>query len=202
MLAVLLLAPFYLNDFGFIYLHGRPYWFLLLDYACRIFVLVIAARAMKRQRLKSEDLGLIRMPQKELWRLAFLLCIAGITIDRTCHFVLKPLLESTALYHFPKLVSPMIKLFDLTFGIALVSLSEEAVFRGYVMNVLKRRGWPMRFAIVVQTGLFGLIHWGAGAHSVLGAFAWALLPSLVTWRTGSIYPAVVAHFATDFVAFF
>ncbi len=73
---------------------------------------------------------------------------------------------------------------------------EEALFRGAIQGVLERRSkW---FAVIVTAILFGLFHQALAVAipaTVLGCFyGWLVI------RTGSIVPAMVAHFANNAVA--
>ena len=75
-------------------------------------------------------------------------------------------------------------------------ICEEALFRGAIQGVLERKGkW---FAVIVTAALFGLFH-----VSVCLAIPAALLGFFYGWvvmRTGSIGPAMVAHFANNAAA--
>lgn len=75
-------------------------------------------------------------------------------------------------------------------------ICEESLFRGVIQGVLERKGkW---FAVIVTAILFGLIHLMLGTAipaAVLGVFfGWTAI------RTGSIIPAMVAHFANNAAA--
>jgi len=73
-------------------------------------------------------------------------------------------------------------------------LGEEAAFRGYVQSSLRTwlRPWP---AVLLGALLFGVMHLDPvrfPAVLLLGvAFGW------LTWRTGSLWPAVAAHAANN-----
>jgi uncharacterized protein len=90
--------------------------------------------------------------------------------------------------------SDHVLLFTL-FHVAVVpSICEEVLFRGYVLSNFQRSMLPW-VAIVLSGLLFGLYHVRLTQLiplSVLGmVLAW------MTIRTGSIWPAVVAHFANN-----
>lgn len=79
----------------------------------------------------------------------------------------------------------------------LPGICEECFFRGAIQGVLERRGkW---FAIVFAAVLFGLFHMEPIrilAATLLGIFfGWLVV------RTGSIFPAMLAHFANNATAF-
>lgn len=89
-------------------------------------------------------------------------------------------------------------------NLLLVSLAEEALFRGYLQGGLQRwfagisRGNTL--ALVLAAGLFGLAHLGAGWH-------WVLLGSLagigygLAYRYGGLLAAVVTHFGVNLIHF-
>ncbi|UCC72507.1 MAG: CPBP family intramembrane metalloprotease [Gemmatimonadota bacterium] len=75
-------------------------------------------------------------------------------------------------------------------GVALAApVIEEALFRGLLQGVLESRlrHW---YAIAVTAIAFGLMH---GRDGALFFFLWSLPVGWVTWRSGSILPAVVVH---------
>ena len=75
-------------------------------------------------------------------------------------------------------------------------ICEESLFRGAIQGVLERKGkW---FGVIVTAVLFGLVHMMLGLAiptAVMGFFyGWVVI------RTGSILPAMVAHFANNAAA--
>lgn len=89
-------------------------------------------------------------------------------------------------------------------NLLLVSLTEEALFRGYLQGGLQR--WLRRLpqgdtlALVLAAGLFGLTHLGAG-------WQWALLAGLagagygLAYRYGGLLAATATHFGLNLVHF-
>lgn len=89
-------------------------------------------------------------------------------------------------------------------NLLLVSLVEEALFRGYIQGGLSRRlqhlpyGDPL--ALLLASLLFGLAHWGAG-------WQWVLLASLagigygLAYRFGGLAAAIATHFGLNLLHF-
>lgn len=76
-------------------------------------------------------------------------------------------------------------------------IAEELFFRGYVQRQMERR-MGIIWAIVITGTLFGLYHMRltqALPLSVLGIYLCYL-----TWRTGSLWPAIVVHFLNNALA--
>jgi membrane protease YdiL (CAAX protease family) len=74
---------------------------------------------------------------------------------------------------------------------------EEALFRGMFQGVLETRLRPW-FAIAVASMGFALLH---GRDASFFFFFWSLPVGWVTWRSGSIRPAVVVHAVNNLVGF-
>ena len=132
-----------------------------------------------------------------LWPL--LLTVSGILIDQVGWRFLEEILPHTELASMPKIKNSFMNIFDLTFGVALVALSEEAVFRGYFFSALHHRLSP-RALVGLSAVLFGMIHWSQGLHAVVSTALWGILPMVCMVRTGSIIPGLIAHYSTDVVS--
>ena len=72
--------------------------------------------------------------------------------------------------------------------------SEEMLFRGYSQRRLIERwgGWT---AILVTSAIFAIIH--IAPHTVVFAFPIGIWLGLMAWRSGSIWPGVIAHAAVN-----
>ena len=75
----------------------------------------------------------------------------------------------------------------------IAPIAEEFFFRGYFFGALRNWKGPMVAAIV--TGLvFGAIHAGSSPAPFLVPLAvFGFVLCLITWRTQSLYPAIVLH---------
>jgi membrane protease YdiL (CAAX protease family) len=80
----------------------------------------------------------------------------------------------------------------------LPGLCEETLFRGFTQRGLLRR-WPPVVAIGVTSLFFALAHFDV-QHSlaVIPLGAWL---GFIAWKTGSVWPTVLAHFTNNAVAF-
>jgi uncharacterized protein len=83
----------------------------------------------------------------------------------------------------------------MLFALAIVpAICEEVLFRGYVQRKAERR-FGIATAIILTGVIFGLYHLRFTQLiplSVLGIYI-----GYVLWRTGSIWPAIVVHFANN-----
>ena len=83
-------------------------------------------------------------------------------------------------------LSPTVSLFLFALTPAIC---EEALFRGLILRSLLRR-FPAGISILIASLLFGLFH---GTERLLPTATLGVLLALVTWRSGSLWPAVILH---------
>jgi membrane protease YdiL (CAAX protease family) len=129
-------------------------------------------------------------------------------------------LPNTSLLKYPSLAGAF-KIFDLSVGVALVAITEEAVFRCLSIRALSPDSGTLQrfnnkceivspsideygnyrhiswYAILVSCVLFGLIHWSLGVDAIISTTLWALLPTIALLQTSSLWPGLVAHYITD-----
>jgi uncharacterized protein len=79
----------------------------------------------------------------------------------------------------------------------LVGLSEEAVFRFYLINLLLLRGMSPTMAIVLSTLIFGGIHWSYGAGALVFATLAGLVLSIIFTSTRNLIAPIIARTAFD-----
>jgi membrane protease YdiL (CAAX protease family) len=194
----ILSSIFLLNDFLFLTAKSYGAW-LLIDYGSRLLALGIVLALVRRKISRAAEFGLTGIPFQSglLWLL--LLTVTGLVIDQVGWRFLEQLLPDTRLASMPKIENSFVNIFDLTFGVALVAASEEAVFRGYFYSALRDR-LPPRALVALSAILFGMIHWSQGLHAVVSTALWGILPMVSMVRTGSIIPAMMAHYITDLVS--
>ncbi len=83
-------------------------------------------------------------------------------------------------------------------AVVLAAVCEEILFRGVLMQLLARGG-RMWSAIVISALLFAVFHLdfiGLLPRTLLGIYF-----GILVWRSGSIFPAMVAHGANNLLAF-
>ena len=190
MLEIIATLIFVLNDFGFIYTKTPLSW-LLFDYSCRIVVLGLIYYGYKKSLFTPIYIGLNPLPKKEFFLHTIVLTIVSLFLFE---YVID-YIYSGGFLEFPEIKNNTLFIFDLTIGIALVALSEELLFRGLIYNRLTKH------KVLFSSILFGLIHWGSGFDSVVIATIIGVLFALSYKKTGSIYPAIAAHYLIDFILF-
>lgn len=177
---------------------------LLLQFVALGAVPLAAAHAGRRtEGGVVQSLGLVR-PRMKPWLYPFaivgsfgVMLAAGLLTQLLVNAGLLPQMESL----------PADLLVDLPTGwkaacLGVMSVGpgvcEELVFRGYVMRRLARR-WSPWVAIGLSAMLFGIAH--VQPMHMFFAFLMGLWLGWLAWRTRSIVPSIVAHFAVDFTVF-
>lgn len=74
------------------------------------------------------------------------------------------------------------------------AICEEILFRGFVQTRLTRTVGPL-LAILFASAVFALFHWDP-VH-VLAVFPIGLFLGWVSWRSGSLFPAMMGHFMNN-----
>jgi len=98
---------------------------------------------------------------------------------------------------------PLITLLpSLLMSATVAGIGEEAGFRGFMQGPLERRYGPA-VGIAITSMVFGLAHLTHGAFlpAILFDIGWGALYGSLTYRSGSIVPAIVLHSSADALEF-
>lgn len=198
---ILLCLPFYLNDLNDIYVNDWRWW-LLIDYvAVKLFPLLVLAWLIRREKMGFSALGL-RIPSAFSFLSALLVgALAAVFIEQNGYLLTDWLSGDPPLGQMPGIAIPVWRWVDLTAGLVMVSIVEEAVFRGYLRIFLSRytrRAWVV---IAISAIAFGLIHWSGGLHKVIVTSAVGAVFMALYLRTHSLPAIMVAHYLVNFIAF-
>jgi len=164
---------------------------------------VLGLAAVKAAGLRLSEVGLrgIAMPAFAFWTLALAAASAA-------GLGLLLLLEQRGLWpDEPELVyllmprTPAEKAWALLLVAPTAALAEEFLYRGYLLTVIAHALHSVGWAWGLSSVAFGLAHLYQRPNGMIRA---AALGALLGWpvvRTGSLYPAMAAHFLIDAVAF-
>jgi membrane protease YdiL (CAAX protease family) len=198
---LLLLAPFLLNDFSNIYVESFPVW-LSIDYVVtKLLPLTFLGYLLVKKVIIPEDMGL-KMPGKaDFVVYTLVLTAGGLLLDQIGWRLLDTMLPNTRMGSIPLDTDSSWYVFDLYVGLALVALVEEIVFRGLFYTLLRRVIPSLPVVFLLCSLVFGLIHWSLGLAAIVSTALIGALFLLVMWRTGSVLPAIIAHFVVNYVDF-
>jgi membrane protease YdiL (CAAX protease family) len=195
--ALVIVGPYFFNKLIYIKFPGYPV-FVVTDYACRIFSLALLYLLLRNERTSLPIPWRLAMPSKK----ELLTALIGIAILITVSIVGATFLQylnahSWTLTKFPLPTNSIVHFFDSTIGMVFVGLSEEVVFRFYLINLLLLRGMSPALAIIVSTLIFGGIHWSYGAGAVAFATLAGLVLSLIFLSTRNLIVPIITHAAFD-----
>jgi CAAX protease family protein len=201
LIVTVLTLPFLLNDFANIFVKDYRLW-LAIDYiATKAFPLALISYLLRARRMSFADIGVrpVSIGAFVGWTLA--LTLLGLLLDQFGSRFFAALLPNTRLGRIPAITNPVIEQFDLCFGLAFVGVVEEIIFRGFYFTVLKRHLPSLIAVFMISSFVFGLIHWSLGLSAIVHTGLIGAVFMTVMWKTGSVLPAIVAHFLVDYVAF-
>ena len=164
---VLLASPFYLNDFATMYVKNWRWW-LFIDYVgVKFFPFLVVLWLIHSKKTRASEFGLTTQTMPSFLVVFLVVALVGTTIDQNGYQIVAKLPGYSPLGGMPAISNPVWNWIDLTFGLFMVGIFEELVFRGY-MHTFMSRYTRNSFAIVVISAVaFGLIHWSLGLHDVL-----------------------------------
>ena len=194
-LVLLATLPFFLNDFVFLQTKTALAW-LAADYGSKLLALGIVFGVAPIRRALSGTLAL----KRPAWETAILALLAWAFIVGVDHFfraVVPIEVEAMALFKYPKLASPVLYWTDVTYGLLLTAISEELVFRGVFAGLLARYFTGEAALALASAVLFASVHWSHGLTAMIVAFLAGLALMALYRRTGSLLPAMAAHYLVD-----
>jgi membrane protease YdiL (CAAX protease family) len=192
----LAVIPFFANDVGFILAENAGSW-LTVDYGSKLAALAVVALAPTLQRAVREGSGRPRAPWRDVTAtavvsvlaIALFMAIDALGLD-----------ADTTLQAFFPLDETWLIAVDLTAGLALTAVAEELIFRRLFLDVFQKRlAVPALYG--VSAALFAAIHWSNGLGTIGGAFLTGLMLLWLTRRTGTVLPAIAAHYIINLVLF-
>ena len=85
-------------------------------------------------------------------------------------------------------------IFDLTIGLVLVAVSEEIVFRGFVVRVLQVMTRRPIFLVLMSALIFGVAHWPNGVDNIVATGLTGIVLGGIYMWSKSLWPCVIIHY--------
>jgi len=199
--AVLLASPFYLNDFASMYVKDWRWW-LFIDYAgVKLLPVLVAFWLIYSKKMRASEFGL-KTQSTPLFLVVFLIvALVGTVIDQNGYQLIAKLPGYSPLGGMPAITSPVWNWVDLTFGLLMVGICEELVFRGFMHTFISRYTENSCAIVLISSVAFGLIHWSLGLHVVIVTSTISAIFMLAFVRTRSLPAIMLAHFTINFIDF-
>jgi membrane protease YdiL (CAAX protease family) len=175
-----------------------PVYWLATDYLLRIACLLILALppALRAQVYRSE------WRDAHIVETVFWVLVMGLFLWVTHRIwpIFGWLIPIPPAGGYPELHG-LLQLFDLTFGLALVAVEEELLWRRAMRIALSGLGDGPRMA-AISALLFGAYHWWQGGAGFAAAAVFGGLAMQFYRRTGVLWPMILLHYCTDFAIFY
>ena len=198
---ILLTSPFYLNDFANMYVTNWRWW-LFIDYVgVKLFPFLVVLRLIRSKKMRASEFGLTTQTIPSFLVVFLVVALVGTIIDQNGYQLVAKLPGYLPLGGMPAITNHVWNWIDLTFGLLMVGVFEELIFRGY-MHTFISRYTKSSFAIVVISAIaFGLIHWSLGLHDILITSTIGAVFMIAYLKTRSLPAIILAHFAVNFIDF-
>lgn len=167
----------------------------LIDYAQRALIIALAWGALTDALRRP--LPLITNP---VWLSALVGSAAIIAVDTWTAGMASRAAFDTALFpevSFPPLENEVWQAVDLTFGLVLVAVSEEVVFRRLWAGWWDARRGGTAGLYIGSSLVFGLLHLPQGLADTAIAIVWGVLLMYLYRRSHSLALVILVHFLVD-----
>ena len=176
-----------------------PAAWIASDYAGRVGALAVlaiipAARAVAFQKFRLA----ISWWEVVGWTLAVVL--ADRFLDGLILKAFGPLLANTRIATYP-VTTGWLHVVDIVFGLALVAVSEEVLFRRCARHVLQPYLGNGVAMVVASALLFGAYHWWTGIGNIISVTLIGVILMVFYMRSKALWPVIAAHYVTNVIAF-
>jgi len=197
---LLLVLPFYLNDFANIFVSDWRVW-LFIDYtAVKLFPFLVILWLIWQRKISAIELGL-SVPAAVPFLAVFLaISLIGVFLDQNGYPILSNAPGYSSLGGMPKIESFLWRGIDLIPGLLLVGVFEELIFRGYLYMFISKYTRQPVVIVCLSAAAFGLIHWSGGFHQVIVTAVTGAVFMMFYIRTRSLPAIMLGHFAVNFIA--
>lgn len=194
-----LFVPMVASQVARLYQHDALPW-LFLDYAGRLAALAILL-AIPTARAVALRSGRRRVTWIELVVWGVAIALFSFYVGHPLMHVIDRVIPGTRLGGTPD-PRGALRWIDLTFGIALVAVHEEIVFRRCARFALAKiwgDGWRM---VIAAALIFGAYHWWTGIGNMVYAALFGIVAMIAFRRMGVLWPVMIAHYAVDAITFY
>jgi uncharacterized protein len=113
--------------------------------------------------------------------------------------ILRDKLSYLRLSSMPQITDANVRAADLVFGLLLVAVSEELVFRRLIFSMFGSRKFVS--VTVLSALMFALIHLTSGIADTVNAFIHGVLLGTTFWITRRVSVCIVSHYLIDLKVF-
>ena len=147
----------------------------------------------RKYRSGWRSLGFRRFDMKKGLLLVAAIVLIGLAIGALYEYILEHAFDQASSDMYTALTDSGLGMATLAVTAVIVApLAEEVFFRGFLFPAIGRR-YGLVWGIVVSGALFAIAHVGSGG--LVPAFILGILLAWLYWKTGSLWPCILTHFA-------
>jgi len=206
---VLLVAPFLVNGVVNAAVAGTPWLYWSLEVV--VWVLVPGTLLYAAQRSAGIDAAHLGLHANIVGRPSpmriLAACVVLAVVWPPCYEALDTLaaawLPTTPLFAYESVVPTAQpgRLFAALWFALTAGVVEEVIYRGYCWQLCRDLDHPRSWFLVAGPLVFALVHWEAGLASVFVAWVFGVMAAALYLGLRNLWPLIVAHAVTDFIAF-
>ena len=172
--------------------------FLLISSLLTILILILIYKVKNRNY--KEELQIVRTNKLNIFYAIFMGICCWLFNSGVLNLVEEAGLFSNHFEYMNEILAPIsqgsILISMITVGI-IAPIAEEFLFRGVIYNTLNKK-ISIKWTIIIQAILFGVFH----GNLVQGTYATllGLIFGYVTYKTKSLWPAIIMHMANNLTA--
>lgn len=187
-----LVAVFVVSDVTDVMAFDFSVW-VGIDYCVRCGILSLIFWLVARRFFSLDEIGFAGTRKDILLVHGVILAAASLVFELFVMLPLKGVLPS-GFGAVPVPESSFWPGIDRYVGLPLLVVSEEVVFRGIALTVLRKAGLNAVGIVLISAGLFALSYWTHSLRAILAMGVLGIFFMVSTMRTRNVIPAMVAHY--------
>ena len=184
-------------------------WLLaLLALLSVVFCVLLYLIALARKGSSPANALLLRSSGLSFWQYAALLAVMYGVLFLVSHGI--SLLTGMSMQEFElgmEYMKTIVSAADVQMWFVIIiaavvagPLAEELLFRGFLFTTLIKTRLGFAGTAVITSASWSVLHWNYNWQVVFVLFVFGLGLAYIVWRTGSLWPAIVAHGANNLVS--
>ncbi|MCX2680059.1 type II CAAX endopeptidase family protein [Galbibacter sp. EGI 63066] len=168
-----------------------------------VFTVLLLGLLLHKNSFKWSDVGI----KGKLTFKSVLFALLGWIVAFLLFYVIQLIVENLGLDMFweenPDFIKPnsTINVILILLGpVILASITEEIIFRGYLLNALRSK-FQLKTSAIIAALVFASVHLFLGPGFLIYIFFGAFIPIFLYIKFESLYPAMLMHFFNNLVSY-
>lgn len=194
----LLISCIALFHFGWFKFFGHGQLVYVMDWVLRVAILALAWESLKREFRPWYPVARPRDWVIGVFLMYLIVKYNGDFVSIFFFIVFSA--QEFRYFAFPILEPSVFWLFDLLFGLFLVGLTEEFVYRKLFVDLWREKKWPTWALYLISSSFFGLLHANQGNLRFFETFIWGLFLMWMYRRSNSLAFVIMLHWFANILS--